>query len=98
VKVLKILLYNFIHALASSTYLHIVLNLRMRGAIPTLPHASMAWCLIKHNENFALHPSLGVSQDLNILLCVLLPNTLIVVIHVLVREKGIVIRRKINYY
>jgi len=38
-----------------TTHLHLVLRLRMRGAIPPLPHMSqclMAWCLVKHRDNF----------------------------------------------
>jgi hypothetical protein len=36
-----------------TTHLHLVLRSRMRGAIPPLPqYVSMAWCLVKHRDNF----------------------------------------------
>jgi hypothetical protein len=36
-----------------TTHLHLVPRLIMRGAIPPLPqYVFMAWCLVKHKENF----------------------------------------------
>jgi hypothetical protein len=36
-----------------ATHLHLVPRLRMRGAIPPLPHyVFMAWFLVKHRDNF----------------------------------------------
>jgi hypothetical protein len=38
---------------------HLVPRLRMRGAIPPLPqYVFMAWCLVKHRDNFTLPLSL----------------------------------------
>jgi hypothetical protein len=38
-----------------TTYLHLVPSSRMRGAIlPLLQYVFMAWCLIKHRDNFNL--------------------------------------------
>jgi hypothetical protein len=36
-----------------TTHLHLVPRSRMRGGIPPLPrYVFMAWCLVKHRENF----------------------------------------------
>jgi hypothetical protein len=36
-----------------TTHLHLVPRSRMRGAIPPLPQfVFMAWCLVKHRDNF----------------------------------------------
>jgi hypothetical protein len=36
-----------------TTHLHLVPKSRIRGAIPPLPqHVCMAWCLVKHKDNF----------------------------------------------
>jgi len=38
-----------------TTHLHVVPTLIMHGAIPSLPqYAFMAWCLVKHRDNFTL--------------------------------------------
>jgi hypothetical protein len=36
-----------------ATHLHLVLKLRMHGAIPPFPYFCMAWCLVKPKGNFA---------------------------------------------
>jgi hypothetical protein len=39
-----------------TTHLHLVPRSRIRGAIPPLPqYAFMAWCLVKHWDNFAFY-------------------------------------------
>jgi hypothetical protein len=36
-----------------TTHLHLVPRSRLRGAIPPLPqYVFMAWCLVKHRDNF----------------------------------------------
>jgi hypothetical protein len=35
-----------------TTHLHLVPRSRMHGAIPSLPHAFMVWCLVQHRDNF----------------------------------------------
>jgi hypothetical protein len=40
-------------AVKLTTHLHLVPRSRMRAAIPPLPqYAFMAWCLVKHRDNF----------------------------------------------
>jgi hypothetical protein len=35
-----------------TTHLHLMQGSRMRGAIPSLPKYLMAWCIVKHGDNF----------------------------------------------
>jgi hypothetical protein len=40
-----------------TTHLHVMPRSRMRGAIPPLPqYVFMAWCLVKHSDNFTSLP------------------------------------------
>jgi hypothetical protein len=38
-----------------TTQLHLVTRLIMRGAIPVLLYVFMAWCLVKHRDNFTFY-------------------------------------------
>jgi len=39
-----------------TTQLHLMLRLRMHGAIPPLQqYVFTAWCLVKHRDNFTYH-------------------------------------------
>jgi hypothetical protein len=42
-----------------TTHIHLVLEWRMRGAIPPLPqYIFMEWCLVKHRDNFTFRRKL----------------------------------------
>jgi hypothetical protein len=45
--------FFLLHLSRISAHLHLVQRSRMRGATPSLPqYALMAWCLVKHRDNF----------------------------------------------
>jgi hypothetical protein len=47
-----------------TTHLHIMPRSRMHGAIPPLPqYIFMAWCLVKHRDNFTLPFTLLQKRD-----------------------------------
>jgi hypothetical protein len=49
-----------------TTYLHLVQRSRMSGAIPPFPqYIFMAWCLVKHRDNFTFYFTFTVLDNSN---------------------------------
>jgi hypothetical protein len=54
-KVRKIYIKSMLWGVKLTTHLHLEPRSRMRGAIPPLPqNVFMAWCLVKHRDNFTI--------------------------------------------